>query len=273
MRTRAIIAGLCVAVVSAATASAQTALDPRLLPAQDTSGTPPGLATGASAVLPGAGQYMLGVDRWVPFLAVEVWAWLSFLDRRRDARGLSTEYRDLAWSVARRVSIGDRRDTVFEYYEAMTHFGASGAFDADPRQLGVQPERDETTFNGDLWALARSLFFPGGVEYPPGTAPYERAMAYYIDAAVPPSFAWAWGDSNLEQQSFRELIRRSDEAYRSSTQLLGLILVNHLVSAIDALVLGRLRERGTDRRLRLGSSFENVQGETPRLVLQLSVRW
>ncbi len=233
----------------------------------------PGVALAASALVPGAGQWLLGNDRWVPYIAVELWGWITFLNRRSDARSLARDYRDLAWFVARRVSVGDRRDTIFEYYETMTHFAASGTWDADPEAPGVQPEFDQTTFNGDLWALARSLYFPGGINYQPGTGPYQRALAYYLQNAIPPSFTWAWGDSFLEQQSFRELIRRSDEAYRTSTQILGLILANHVVSAVDALVIGRLQGGRSDSRLRIGSGFEPAAGRVARLRIQATWRW
>ncbi|MGH7504910.1 MAG: hypothetical protein ACRELX_04645, partial [Longimicrobiales bacterium] len=75
--------------------------------------------------------------------------------------------------------------------------------------------------------------------------------AYYAAHAIPPVFSWAWGDSNLEQQVFAGLIRESDDAFRDSTRLLGIILANHALSAVDALVLARLRTGPGERRLRL----------------------
>jgi len=249
---------------------AQTRLDARLFASpQDTSGQSPGRVMIASALLPGTGQYMLDSDRWVPYAALEVWAWITYLGRRSDARELARDYRDLAWSVARRVSVGGRSDPSFDYFETMSHWESSGSLDSDPRQAGIQPEVDATTFNGDQWLLAKSLFFPGGFEFPPGTQPYNRAMQYYLAHAIGPSFAWAWGDSHLEQQAYRELIRRSDEASRTATQLLGLIVVNHLVSAIDALVLARTRET---MRLRLDSRIDHLP-TGPRLSVGARFAW
>jgi hypothetical protein len=233
----------------------------------------PGLAMAASVVVPGAGQFLLGNDRWVPYVALEIWGWISIFERRARARSLARDYRDLAWYVARRVSVGERRDTIFEYYEEMTHYAASGTWDSDPEAAGVQPELDGRTFNGDLWDLSRSLFFPGGFNYQPGSAPYEQALAYYLRNAMPPTFTWAWGDSFLEQQSFRELIRRSDEAYRSSTQFLGLLLANHVVSAVDALVIGRLQGGSSESHFRIGSEFEPTGHRVPRLRIAASWRW
>jgi hypothetical protein len=232
----------------------------------------PGTSMMASAVLPGTGQFLQGNDRWLPYLAIELWGWISFLNRRADAHDLAADYRDLAWSVARRVSIGSRRDTIFEYYEEMTHYPSSGTFDSDPETAGIQPEFDVRTFNGDLWALSRGLFW-GGQNYAAGTGLYEQALDYYMDRAIPPTFTWAWGDSFLEQQSFRELIRRSDEAYRTSTQFLGLILANHVVSAVDALVIGRVRTARGESRFRVGSGFESTRGRVPRLRIEARWRW
>lgn len=197
----------------------------------------------ASALLPGAGQWLQGQRRWVPYLALEVWSWLRYREHRSNAEELARQYRDIAWSVARRVSGLPRRDTVFEYYEAMADdsFNASGLFDISLTEDGVQPEVQPGTFNGDLWILASKLFFGGGT-YGPGSPQYEAALAYYRDHAIPDAYAWAWGANVLEKQVFKERIADSDEAYRNGTRVLGLIIANHIVSAVDALISARLRQ-------------------------------
>jgi hypothetical protein len=50
----------------------------------------------------------------------------------------------------------------------------------------------------------------------------------------------------LHQEEYAGLIRDSDEALRSSTSMIGVILANHLLSAVDALVSGRLGIAGQD---------------------------
>jgi hypothetical protein len=201
----------------------------------------------ASAVLPGSAQYLMGDDRWVPYLAAELWSWVSHLQQRALARSYGQRYRDLAWQVPRRADRpGLRRDTVFEYYEAMAYYRSSGAFDLEPNLPGVQPERQAGTYNGDVWALARALFLPGGGAAEPGSAAYERALEYYLTHAIPPGYGWAWGASYLEQQVFADLIADSDAAARAATRYLGIILANHIVSAVDALVTSRLRQFGLD---------------------------
>lgn len=219
-------------------------------PARETPGV--GVHVLASAVVPGASQFLAGDDRWVPYLAAEVWGWVSYAQQRRTGDRLSRRYREVARQVARRISVGERRDTTWEYYEAMAHWPASGAWDRDPGAPGVQPEDQPGTYNGQIWALARGLYTPGGQvdETTPG---YGQALAYYLRRAIRPEFAWAWGVSQLEQQEYVALIESSDAAYRSARDYLGLLLVNHVASTVDAFVTARLRELGAE-----GASLETV---------------
>jgi hypothetical protein len=204
----------------------------------------------ASAVVPGAAQFLMGDDRWVPYAAVEVWALISYVQQRRLGRSLEARYRDVAWQVARRVSVGERRDTVFEYYEAMIYYPSSGGWMPD----GF-PEQQAGTFNGELWRLATALYFPGGRPAAPGSPDYEAAVRFYLSRAVPPGYAWAWGSAALEQQVFADLISESDAAFRSATRYVGVILANHMASAVEALITSRLRQMSGDAlRLETGPS-------------------
>jgi hypothetical protein len=59
----------------------------------------------------------------------------------------------------------------------------------------------------------------------------------------------------LEQQVFADMIADSDAAFRLATRYLGLILANHIASAVDALVTARLRQlAGGALRIELGST-------------------
>jgi hypothetical protein len=228
-----------------------------------------------SALVPGAGQFRLGAGRWVAYAGVEAWAWINWVDARARVDELEASYRDLAWSVARRISVGRRDDREFEYYEAMSHYNESGAFDADAAEPGVQPEETPLTFNGDLWLLAQQIFFPGGDDsIPPTDQERAAALAYYEQNAIGPQYAWSWGVNELEHEHFRSLIRRSDEAARAGTTILGVILVNHVVSAVDALITARLRgpdAKPTGLRLR-GEALAGPYGVTPILVVELPTR-
>ncbi len=225
----------------------------------------PGGAAGTSLVLPGLGQYVLGRPRWMAYAAVELFGWLSYLERRGDGLELQDRYRDLAWDVARAESTLPRREREFEYYELMGRYTASGRYDADPA-AGLQPETEAATYNGMIWGLARALYFPGGQPDPvPDTPAYQQALRYYADRAITPPFLWSWEGHAAEQETFRDLIRRSDDALRAATLRLGLVVVNHLASGIDAYITARLRQASGTR------DASATEGSGPRLRTDLDV--
>ncbi|HEX6925459.1 MAG TPA: hypothetical protein VF167_08510 [Longimicrobiaceae bacterium] len=227
-----------------------------------------------SAVAPGAGQYGLGQKRWIAYAAAEVVGWLWYVDRRGEGRDFEARYRDLAWDVARRVGTGERRDGDFEYYEALAKYERSGAFDADPVREGIQPESDVETYNGSVWALARAMYLPVGSGAPPEDSPeYERAVAYYRAHAASPEFAWSWVGNGGARQRYRELMRSSDEAFRAATRTLGLILANHAVSAVDALVSARLRGHRDAAPLIQFESALRVRGSETSWSAMVRIPW
>lgn len=198
----------------------------------------PAKAAALSAVLPGAGQYVLDQDRSWAYLAVEAVGLAFYVDRRADGGRLRERYRDFAWMEARLQS-GARMDGDFEYYERLGKWRSSGRFDADPATPGVQPEPDAATFNGATWVLASRLFLPEDTSIPESDPRYQRALEYYGDRAYGPEFLWDWTGKEAQQREFGSLIRRSDDRFRQATNILGLVLVNHVVSMVDAFVSAR----------------------------------
>jgi len=197
-----------------------------------------------SAVIPGAGQYARGQKRWVAYIAGEIAGWYLVLDRRHDGRGFRDRYREIAWSVAREgLSEGPRTDGDFHYYETMSKWAQSGAFDQEPGLEGIQPETDPTAYNGYIWGLATDIFFPAdGSEPQPGDPIYERAMAYYVERAYSERFLWSWAGGSEEWTRYGETITESDDRFREATLLTGLVVANHFLSAVDAFVSARLSE-------------------------------
>jgi len=228
--------------LSALSASSDHAL-PAPLPLSNPSAPAIGLQEGsttsawpalASAVVPGAGQWILGQRRWIVYLALETASVLYHLEREGRGRALRDDYRDLAWEVAR-VSSGTRLDGDFDYYERLSNFNASGGFDLDPVAPGVQPESDPATYNGRIWELARGLFLGGNPSPQSGDPGWDRAIAYYTERGYGDTFLWDWTGKDVERQRFRDTLRASDSAFRRATTVLGVVLGNHIVSAIDAL--------------------------------------
>ena len=203
-----------------------------------------------SAVVPGSGQLFTRRDHGAIYLVAEALLVTRYLSFRREAHRERARFRDLAFTVARGQFNPTARDTVFEYFEQMEEFIESGPFDLDPGP-DFLPPTDERTFNGAMWALARQTFFTNPDSIPlRDSEEYARAVAFYQRRAVGPAFQWSWRNAGLEQDLFRRSIRQSDEAFRRTTQQLGLLLVNHLLSAVDAFVSYRLEHNGRPLRIR-----------------------
>ena len=202
--------------------------------------TPSAFRPLASLLLPGAGQLMAGQDRGAVYLAAEIYLLSRFVQLDREASREAERFQALAYDIARRGFTATRRDTVFEYYEQMERFAESGQYDADPG-AGFAPESDPRTYNGSVWLLARRTYWADpNVPPDPTSFEYRRAVTFYEERAVGPAFLWSWRDHSLEHAVFRETIRRSDDGFRRAQNQVGLLLANHVVSAVDALISSRL---------------------------------
>jgi len=232
------------------------------LPASFRADADGGFSTGwwrpvASAIIPGSGQLIAGQDRGAVYLAVEAVLLVQLFSARSEATRERDRYKGLAFDVARAQFAPARRDTVFEYFEQLERFVESGAFDTDPGPALVPPT-DESTYNGNVWKLARETFLPDPGNLDTTSHEYQRALEFYRGRAVGPNFQWSWRDAGLEQDLYSRSIKRSDDAFRSSTQYLGLLLVNHLLSAIDAFVSYRLGQ--TVVQVQVESSLRLIPG-------------
>lgn len=191
-----------------------------------------------SALLPGAGQLAMGQRRGWVYAALEIVGWVAYADRRGQGREFRTRYRDFAWEEARTQS-GARVESDFRYYETLTKWTTSGLFDSDGARAGIQPETDASTFNGSIWALASGIFLPPGESVPTDDPRYLRAIEYYQDRAFGTELLWDWSGTGSAQDDYADLIRTSDDGFRQATNVLGAVIANHVVSAIDAFVSAR----------------------------------
>jgi hypothetical protein len=198
----------------------------------------------ASLIVPGSGQFLGGQPRGLVYLAAEAWFLARAVALREDSRRESAFFRTLAYTVARRRFGYTRVDGPWPYYEEMGKYIESGAYDADPGPA-LLPEADTATYNGHIWDLARRTYFVDPDSTPPPSSPeYAAALDFYRSRAVTDGFRWSWRDARLEQDVYRASIRASDDAYRAATNYLGAVLLNHLVSAVDAFIATRLGRRG-----------------------------
>ena len=224
----------------------------------------------ASLILPGTGQLLARSDRGALYIVAEVFLVARFASLEHDAQQQAERYRDLAFSVARGAYGPQTRDTVWGYYEAMGEYIESGPFN-DSSGAALVPPTDPHTFNGHIWQLARDTYFANPDSAPdPSSTAYRAALAFYRRRAVGPNFRWSWRGAAIEQDLYRQTIQSSDEAFRQARQQLGLLLANHVLSAIDALVSTRLSQRhkgvGVSGRLRQEASL-------PGRPLQLTLRF
>jgi len=196
----------------------------------------------ASTVLPGAGQVLLGADRFIAYLAVEAYAVLSALDRSAEERRQRDRSRALALNVARKFVTTERPVGDWPYYENMEKYIESGVLNRAPPGAEIAPEVDVTSYNGALWLDVRTRYWTDpSVEPPHASAEYRAALNEYLDRAYQERFRWSWRNAQLEQDLFRQTIRLKNEASHDATMLLGVLAANHLLSTIDAFVTLRLR--------------------------------
>jgi hypothetical protein len=191
-----------------------------------------------SLVLPGWGQWHLGQRRAWAYGLLEAGLWATRLELQASGRHFRDQFRDVAWTAGR-IQSGKRVEGPWAYYEAMSKWTRSGAYDADPNQAGVQPEGDPSTFNGAKWALAREIYFPPGVTPAQGDPAYQQALAYYEQQAYGTAYLWDWTGKSAALGEYRHLINRSDARFREASATLGAVLANHLLSAVDAYVSAR----------------------------------
>ena len=194
----------------------------------------------SSLLLPGLSQYRQGKRRWIAYAGMEVLFAALYVDARVDTRNLRNAYRDFAWTMARfGISEQPRRDGDFEYYERLSKWAASGAWDADPVRDGLQPESDPATYNGSVWALAGEIYNldASSPEQSPG---YARAVEYYRQLGYGPSLLWQWDANSGDRDEFRAMITDSDRRARDARLALWIVTANHLLSAIDGFITARL---------------------------------
>jgi len=210
----------------------------------------------ASLLLPGTGQLLAHQDRGAVYLAAEVYLVSRFLQLDHEAVAEAQRFQNLAFDVARRSFGPVRRDTIFEYYEQMERFAESGAYDKDPGPALV-PESDSSTYNGSMWLLARRTYWEDpNVPPDPMSPQYLNALQFYQARAVGANFLWSWRNHSLEHEVFRDYIKRSDNAFRRAQNQIGLLLANHVLSAVDALISARLSAAtGRDAQMRTSVGF------------------
>jgi hypothetical protein len=96
----------------------------------------------------------------------------------------------------------------------------------------VTPETDTVTFNGHLWQLLLR------------TSPsQEDALAKYVGAAYGRDFQWSWRNAQLQYGLFVQATEKRNDANRAVNRDVAVIVLNHLISMVDAFAAYRLEVR------------------------------
>ncbi len=153
-----------------------------------------------SLILPGAGQYYSGnVFKTKLYAGIESGLWISFYGFRKFGKMKSEASR--GWAVL--------------------HAGASPYNDDDRywTKLTYYDNRDSNE--------------PDGFGYNQMIRVIDRDEALIFPET--PDYYWNW-DSRQSREHYRKLRNQSKTAYRRADLVIGGVIVNHLVSAIDAFI-------------------------------------
>jgi len=199
----------------------------------------------ASALVPGAGQFMLGHDRFVAYAAVEILSWWKYLKDTHEQTRQEALFKELARAAARSHFSTTLPDGGWSYYEQMRDWLESGRYsqtDGGP----VVPETDTLTFNGLRWKLAQATH----ANDPAG------ALAAYEQIAIRPEFRWSWRNAGLQYDIFKRTTENRNDAAHAAVTDLAVIAANHALSMVDAFVAFRLQVQPVGNgRTGLGASL------------------
>lgn len=185
----------------------------------------------ASLIVPGSGQFILGNNRSIAYLAVEAMAWWQYRKHLNERASQEAAFKELARRVARSHFVPDGGDGNWTYYESMRDYIASGDYTTSDNG-SVVPPLDTSTFNGHIWLDALRTH-----------TSVAEALAQYEARAVKPDFQWSWENAQIQWDLFGQLTEKRNDANRAATRDLLLIGANHLLSMVDAFATFRLQIR------------------------------
>ena len=84
-------------------------------------------------------------------------------------------------------------------------------------------------------------------------------MTDYLVRAYDERFEWTWAGQSADWTDYMDLIESSDDSFRRASQFLGVVIANHLLSAVDAFVTARVQGSGgnqTEVRIRFVSPID-----------------
>lgn len=258
-----------------------------------------GIAAGLSLALPGAGEYYAdkGKESWIRggvFLALEVAAWTTHFiangkgkDKEKAYKKFADDIDNTGWSIDRYVEFLQSSP----FYESVkndptSEFYIGSQFDAP--QISVDGKRFVVFLNGQditqqFFANLHNLESEYGYSH---SLPSSKTNDYYEEIfKYPEQYGQGWegtdpgragtGSGALDWTSgygaldlpphvatYRGIRNDSNSYYETASTMLGLVVVNHVLSAFDAMLVVRRKNTEIDQKVELGFRLE------PRLINQ-----
>ncbi|MCE5270173.1 hypothetical protein LLH00_02700 [bacterium] len=223
---------------------------------------PPGAKIALAALVPGLPQLMEGKRRGWAYFAAEGGSIAGMVFFNAQAHDRQDRFRAIARDARRNFVLSGLRNNpeevtdplaggFGEYYEDLTKWASSGDYDNDPSLDGVQPETDTRTYNGHQWEIAKINNYTGtsgGIPVAKSAEEESRALAAYKEAVYPLQYNWDWTGIEDSEALYHDVFNSNDKSYRRRNRFTTVLLANHIVSAIDMLVLEKLnRSQGMQR--------------------------
>ncbi len=249
---------------------------------------PSGAKIALAALVPGLPQIIEGKRRGWAYVAAEGVSIAGMVYFNAQAHDRQARFRAIAREARRNFVLSGLRNNpeevtdplsggFGEYYEDLTKWASSGDYDNDPSLDGIQPETDTRTYNGHQWEIAKINNYTGtsgGIPVAKSAEEEARALEAYKEAVYPLQYNWDWTGIEGSQDLYHDVFNSNDVSYRRRNRFTTILLANHIVSAIDMLVLEKLNRSQSMQRSGLSLGLYPCAGQTaadgPGVKLSLS---
>ena len=220
----------------------------------------PGRALLYSALLPGFGEWYAGArKRAVLFVGLEAAAWGLYFSWSGKGRDIEEDFRGVAdeqWDVLRYM---DWRGSTISRNSSITHALPCSTFVVGGEGISQCPE------------VERQQYYELIGKYDQFVSGWEDVRDRGGNLVQPTEIDSAENFVSEQRFAYEDQRNDSNRFLKRATNVAGLILVNHVISAIDASRAARLAARGADqatlqRRTRLAFVQGGPSGKTPMIL-------
>ena len=220
----------------------------------------PGRALLYSAMLPGLGEFYAGArKRAVLFFGLEAAAWGLYFSWNGKGKDIEEDFRGVAdeqWDVLRYM---DWRGSTISRNSSITHGLPCSTFVVGGEGISQCPE------------VERQQYYELIGKYDQFVSGWEDVRDRGGNLVQPTEIDSAENFVSEHRFAYEDQRNESNRFLKRATNVAGLILVNHVISAIDASRAARLTARGADqatlqRRTRLAFVRGGPSGKTPMIL-------